>query len=376
MYYHIVLTERCNLKCKYCYEKSMKEFENGLEKKWTYDDKAPFDSAVKGENLKNFLVDGDTLIFYGGEPLIMIDKIEEIIKSLDGKNIRYYIQTNGILLNKLPDEILKKISKILVSIDGDKEIDGFNKGKIHYDMAVRNIKILRERGFRGEIVARMVMAPPYCFDVKKQVLHLVKLIKEGLFDSIHWQIDAGFYKNDFDFDSFSDYVKKYNTSVQELVTWWLSELQEGRVWKIYPFFGILARIKKWDTETRLPCGAGYANFTINTYGKISACPIMNSVENFYCGSVEEGPNKLREIKIVDEKCRSCSYFDICGGRCLYWRSAKLWPPEGDELICKTIKNIIDSIREITPKIDLLLKNQTLKEEDFSFEKYFGPEIIP
>ncbi|MBU3912936.1 MAG: radical SAM protein [Nanoarchaeota archaeon] len=27
MHFHIILTEKCNSQCKYCYEKSMKEFD-------------------------------------------------------------------------------------------------------------------------------------------------------------------------------------------------------------------------------------------------------------------------------------------------------------------------------------------------------------
>ena len=33
MHYHILLTELCNSKCRYCYEKSLKEFDNELDKK-------------------------------------------------------------------------------------------------------------------------------------------------------------------------------------------------------------------------------------------------------------------------------------------------------------------------------------------------------
>ena len=53
MHFHIILTEICNLKCKYCYEKSMNEFDNGLDKKWDYDLDAPWDSVVDIEKIKN-----------------------------------------------------------------------------------------------------------------------------------------------------------------------------------------------------------------------------------------------------------------------------------------------------------------------------------
>ena len=78
MHFHIILTEICNLKCKYCYEKSMNEFDNGLDKKWNYDLKSPWESVVNIEKIKEFLKkdENPTLIFYGGEPLMKLEKIK------------------------------------------------------------------------------------------------------------------------------------------------------------------------------------------------------------------------------------------------------------------------------------------------------------
>lgn len=357
MHYHIILTEVCNLKCKYCYEKSMKEFENGLEKKWDYDEDVPFDSKVDVKKLKSFLKSEDTLIFYGGEPLLKIDKIIEI---MDNLNCRFCIQTNGMLLDKIPEEYLFKLDKMLVSIDGCKERDNENKGLIHYDKVVENLKLIRLKGYKGEIVARMVIEPFYGFDIYEQVLSLLDL---NLFDSIHWQIDAGFYKFDFDEKKFSEFIEKHNKSVSKLIDYWLDNMNL----RLYPFIGILNRLKEWDKENKLPCGAGHSNFTINTKGDLCACPIMNSVKNFYCGSIDKGIERNHIIK--DEICEKCEVKNICGGRCLYWREAKLWPTKGDELICKTIKHLIEEIKTKT-------KNLDLKKEDFEYEKYFGPEIIP
>ena len=71
MHYHLLLTERCNSNCRYCYEKSMKE-ENDLDKKFEFDFSAPTDSSVKIKKLKTFLKKdkNSVLIFYGGEPLL------------------------------------------------------------------------------------------------------------------------------------------------------------------------------------------------------------------------------------------------------------------------------------------------------------------
>jgi len=345
----------------------MEEFDNGLEKKWDYDMKTPIHSEVPVEKLKKFLKSEDVLIFYGGEPLIMLDKIKKIIDNVD---CRFMIQTNGMLLDKIPKNYLMKLEKMLVSIDGTKEKDSSTKGPTHYDKIISNLKEIRSKGYKGEIVARMVITEG---DVYEQVMHLVELINKGFFDSVHWQIDAGFYKNDFDLEKFSKFVKEYNDSIDELLDFWIKELDKGKVWKFYPFLGILARLMGWDNNKKLPCGAGHSNFSINTKGDLSACPIMNSVKNLYCGDIEKGITREREIS----GCNTCKYLKVCGGRCLYWREAKLWPKEGDDLICETIKHLIDGIREkVVPKVKQFLESGKVKKEDFDFEKYFGPEIIP
>jgi len=207
--------------------------------------------------------------------------------------------------------------------------------------------------------------PDVCSPVKP-------LFSRDIFDSVHFQIDAGFYKNDFNYEKIVEFVKKYNKSVKLLLGWWLEEMKKGEVHKIYPFLGIFNSIHNNETS-RLRCGSGYANYTITTSGKLSACPIMNGVKNFYCGDIKSGPTK--EIDVI-EPCTSCEYLNLCGGRCLYSNYAKLWPPEGEKLICETIINLIEGIKEITPEIEDLISSKVVRNSEFLYEKYFGPEIIP
>lgn len=400
MHYHIILTERCNLRCSYCYEKSMQEFENGLEEKWNYDMETPVDSEVSIERLKKLVKSSDTLIFYGGEPLVMMDRMKDI---MDNLNCRFMIQANGVLLNQLPTEYLLRLDKMLVSIDGTAERTNKNKGAQKYETVIKNLRDVRARGFKGEIVARMVITEP---DLFEQVMHVVELVKEGLYDSIHWQIDAEFYKSDYDRSKFSEFVTSYNSSLDKLLYWWMAEMRSisgptvshqplaakkkmSKIWKIYPFLGVLGRVMGWDKETRLPCGAGFANFTINTKGNLSACPIMNSVRDMYCGSLEEG---VTMEKNCGKWCIGCDYLDVCGGRCLYSNDAQLWPKEGHEMVCNTIQHLVDGIRRIAgvepaasrqplaakkgKTVGELIDEGVVGRGDFDFEKYFGPEVIP
>ena len=374
MYYHIILTERCNSNCKYCYKKSMEEFDNGLQDKFEFDFQIPSDLKVEGAKIARFLEDGDTLIFYGGEPLVNFPKMKEIIDEIEKskKKIRFCIQTNGKLLNEIPLIYLKKFSKMLVSIDGDMRRTDYNRGLGTYDKVLKNLIEIREKGFEGEIVARMTLS---FSDVYKQVTHVVGLIERHIFDSVHWQLDAGFYASDFNEKQFKVFVKEYNRSIDRLLDFWVDYMKENKkVLKLYPFLGIFESLY-YDRPMKLQCGSGYANYTISTDGKIVACPITNGIKDFYCGDLANAKEELKEL-YVKEPCTSCKYLEICGGRCLYSNYAKLWPEEGEKLICNTIFNLIEGVNDKLPKIKELIKEKVVFEDDFEFERYFGPEIIP
>jgi uncharacterized protein len=369
MHYHILLTELCDSECRYCYKKSFEDFDNDLNKKFDFDLSSPEKSEVDIKKLKEFLKKdkNPVLIFYGGEPLLEIEKIKEIIDNID---IPFRMQTNGKLLDKIPSNYVNEIDKILVSIDGDEKRTDFNRGKGTYRKVMKNIKLIKENGYNGEIIARITVSQDFP-DIYEQVLNL---INRG-FTSIHWQIDAGFYKFDFNKEKFKKFCHEYNKSILKLINHWVDEMKNGRIIKLYPFLGIVESILK-NESTKLRCGAGHAGYAITTNGKITFCPIMNYIKDFYIGSIETSePNKLKKI-YVSGKCEKCSYLDLCGGRCLYWNKTELWPDEGDDLICETIKFLINGLKDKIPEIKNLISKNTVSIKDFEYEKYFGPEIIP
>ena len=365
------MTERCNSQCRYCYEKSMKEFDNGLDKKFTFDYSAPEKSEIKINELKKFISKDPTpkLIFYGGEPLCNSKKIIEIMDNIDAE---FFIQTNGKLLHTFPKQYTNRFSKMLISIDGDKKRTDFNRGKGTYDIVMKNIKQIKDNEFNGEIVARMTISFTDNFtDLTKQIKHLFSI---G-FDSVHWQLDAGFFKYDYNKETFSKFVDNYNKEISKLINYWIKELKQNNVLKIYPFIGIMQDILN-KTKTKLRCGSGYKNYTITTNGTLTCCPIMNCIKDFYVGDINKSdPTNLKQIS-VSNPCTSCDYKDLCGGRCMYSNYAKLWPRDGEQLVCKTIKHLIDELKEKQEEIENLIEKSVIKLKDFEYEKYFGPEIIP
>ena len=373
MYFHIILTERCNSQCRYCYDKSEREFGEKLNEKFKFDFSAPENSEVDVKELRKFILkdkEEPKIIFYGGEPLVNKEKIIEIMDAIS--EARYYIQTNGKLFNELPKEYVNRFSKILISIDGNKKRTDFNRGKGTYDLVLKNLGLIRKNGFKGEVVARMTLSFSDEFtDLLKQIKHLFKI---G-FNSVHWQLDMGFYESDYEKEKVENFIIKYNKEISKLIKFWIKNMKKGKVVKIYPFLGIFDSLYH-GTKTKLRCGSGYANYTITTNGKIITCPIMNCIKDFEVGDImESNPNELKEISVI-EPCPSCDYFELCGGRCLYSNHAKLWPEEGEAQICSTIKFLINKLGRNLLEIKYLIDKGIVKEEQFDYEKYFGPEIVP
>ena len=59
------------------------------------------------------------------------------------------MQTNGILLDRLPPEIVNRFVTLLVSLDGTRELTDANRGTGVYDRVMENIRKIRaQRIFR------------------------------------------------------------------------------------------------------------------------------------------------------------------------------------------------------------------------------------
>ncbi len=374
MQYYVTLTSECNLRCAYCYEKCCNDFGVDLGR-LKIDYSIPSSIVYDLAKLERFCEkDSDsTIVFYGGEPLLRIDTLEKIMHIVPAK--RFLLQTNGILLHRLNSECLNRLDAILVSVDGDRELTDHYRGKGVYDRVIRNLRRLRERGFIGETIARMTVGRETRID--RDVCSL--LFNEELFNSIHWQLDALFWYNDYDKERFSKWVNtEYNPGVRNLIDVWVRHIEDHEeVLRIYPFVGIM-RSLLLNEPTKLRCGAGWTMFNIQTDGNITPCPVMAGMSDFYLGNIEHtDPSDLASRAVfVSEPCTNCSIYSLCGGRCLYANVTKLWGEEGFRLVCSTVKDLVDALKSTVPAILRLMSKGTVLLRDFDYPRYNSCEIIP
>jgi len=374
MFFHVMLTTECNLQCTYCFGEALKDVEadfSDLEVDYSLPKR--MDCAI--DVLNRFCSQDPecVLTFYGGEPLLCVEEIKRIIDSVKAKH--FMIQTNGLLLDCLQPEYVNRFHTILVSIDGDEALTDFYRGKGTFKKVVSNLRLIKSNGFDGDLIARMTVMEQT--DIYKQVKWLLEN-SEFSFSSVHWQLNAGFWQDDFkrrDFKTWSD--ESYNPGIRKLVKFWIDHMErDGIVLRLYPIVGVARSILYREKTSLLRCGGGWINYAIQTDGNIIPCPTMWGMKRYYLGHISEAnPLKLEKV-FVKEPCTKCNVYYICGGRCLYANITKRWNGEAYGLVCNTVKNLIDAIVEEMPRIKKLAQCGKVSLKDFEFVKYNGCEIIP
>src|SRR3989339_782591 len=141
----LLTTLTCNLKCTYC--------SLGVGEVVGSQGKVSYTPDVLDAFIKKHLSEYEVYVtFYGGEPTLNLDFIKEIMGRYP--TFRFQLQTNGTLLDSLPDNVLSNLSNILLSIDGGEAItDGF-RGRGGYRQVGKNTRAVRDR-MKGSFTARV-----------------------------------------------------------------------------------------------------------------------------------------------------------------------------------------------------------------------------
>jgi putative peptide-modifying radical SAM enzyme len=374
MYFHLIVTDNCNLCCSYCRAKAFLDLEESeAERAVEIDDCIPVDLEYDPAMLYAFLRKdpSPTLTFYGGEPLLRADLVERIVREAPVQ--RFMMQTNGILLDRVSPDIINRFTTILVSVDGRRELTDANRGVGVYDRVMQNVRSIRSNGYTGELIARMTITE------RTDIVDAVSWLAdnpEHPFTSIHWQLDANF-SGDFSLRNFANWTSdSYNPGIRTLVRDWVDYMESaGEVLRWYPFLDPMEDLLS-NRPSYLRCGSGYANYSIMTDGHIAPCPVMIGMKQYYLGHIRDAdPCRLARIDIGGE-CTTCSIRMFCGGRCLYSNITHPWDERERRFVCGTVENLHDALTKEVPRVRKLIAEGTITPDMFVHEKFNGCEIIP
>lgn len=178
------VTDACNLRCKYC---GYSELYEGYDERENL--KLPFEHAkLVIDYLYDYWRKGGmkdatqavVVSFYGGEPLMNMPFIEQVIDYLEklpyvGKLFKYGMTTNAMLLDRYMDFLVEKKFQLFISLDGDEKGQSYRvdcAGQNSFERVCRNIELLRSKypdyfrdyvGFNSVIHDRNGIEPTYRF---------------------------------------------------------------------------------------------------------------------------------------------------------------------------------------------------------------------
>ena len=314
----LVLSQDCNMRCIYCYEnggsfnKTRKIMDCSTIKKivdW-WISKIPQEiSLVRVE-------------FYGGEPLLnisgfmyAIEYINEKMKQLN-KKVRYFVITNGTLINGEILEVLK-INKVTVtlSIDGDRESQNVNRRLLgnqdSYDIVIQNLHRLLDLDVR--VLARITMTQG---NVKRLFNSVVSLCEAGIDEVDCIAVLTNSEKLRIREDDLIELRKTCEMIQKKMV--------DNLITKKEKFFGNYLRIigslyDNWDKFYPM-CGYySYKKIYCTPDEELYNCEKLIGFNSECLGTVDEIECIQLKERITShtysKKCAECVMRRVCGGYC-------------------------------------------------------------
>ncbi len=308
----------CNLRCEYCFaqtgdfggERCVMPPEIG---------RRAIDFLIeKSANRENIELD-----FFGGEPLMAWDTVVETVnyaRSVEkqhGKNFRFTITTNGVLLDdEKIDFINREMNNVVLSLDGRREVtDRIRKtlnGKSAYDVIVPKFQRLVERRGDKDYYVRATFTK-YNLDFTEDVLHLRELGFE--------QLSAE--------PVVTDEKKPYALTEADLPRIFeeydrLCRVMADRTDKKFNFFHFMVDLDQGPCAIKRlrGCGCGNDYVAVDPHGNIYPCHQFVGIDEWKMGNLTEGTFN-DEIKTYFAKthlyskqgCRDCWAKFYCSGGC-------------------------------------------------------------
>ena len=158
---YFILSEKCNLACKYCFLGNAKKIATSLDMTKEIAKKALEYYSYQVRQKPQWYHYQKEFIFYGGEPLMNFETMKYVIeetkkmqnKKLLPKDIKYSLITNGLLLDEKKINYLKKNNILTsISIDGIGPKENMSrvdkKGNPIYYRLIDILKMVKEQKWK------------------------------------------------------------------------------------------------------------------------------------------------------------------------------------------------------------------------------------
>lgn len=311
----------CNLACSYCFAGGG-TFCGGREIMDVKTGKAAIDFLLnKSGTRKNLEVD-----FFGGEPLLNLDAIKEIVayarglEGQTGKKFKFTVTTNALLLNdEITEYFNKEMDNVVISIDGRKSVhDDTRKtvgGKGSYDTVMKKAKAFRRlRGdksyyIRGTFTSKNL-------DFTEDVLS----IADNGFDQV--SIEPVVLSDNDPLAIREQHIEAINKEYDKLAKEYIKRRQSDKTW--FNFFHFMIDLKSSPCLKKklTGCGAGTEYLAVTPNGDIYPCHQFAGEKDYRIGSVFESTLN-EDIRsgfagsnlLTKPHCQNCFAKYFCSGGC-------------------------------------------------------------
>lgn len=329
----LVLTQACNLKCKYCFVVQKPKFMT-LQTAMDATDFIARNAAERNET--------PSINFFGGEPLLKWDDVivplTLYIREKYGTSYGLSMTTNGVLLDEEKLQFMKKHNiGFMVSIDGNKTTQDLNRpctnGKSSFDIIAPRIPMFLKYN------PNMTFRATVDHDNVGEYLNNHKFAVEHGYNNMFSIVNV--------FSKWSEEEKaELERQIHMTADYYLELLYEGKNVTFNPLHGMFSKITKIKEaeEKNLfriagegllgygRCGLGASKFaSVGTDGALYSCQEMSDNDDvgtpFIIGNIYEGTDNDKRMAILEQfdpkkvhstddmDCSKCPFNMVCDGAC-------------------------------------------------------------
>ena len=284
MDYTISLTNRCNLKCSYCYERHLNT---------EYGSITPL-TMHKITEFINQRSDAGTIYLFGGEPLLYKNEVKYFCENLKAK--QFVITTNGTLLD---EPFIKWCIDRGVIINMSHDGSECNERGVDRELLDNNLKLLLR--YQPETLVQLVYTKETLPRLYENTLYLKGLgVKK-----VSAAMDAFMIPDDP--DSFGDLLREQWRKIAGIRDLYIYELAVKK--------------KNIRNHKKSTCEMCKKKLFINWDGKFYPCIQFQNVPAYRCGDLSVGIEAVKARKthpdysMMSERCEGCEIAEYCRNSC-------------------------------------------------------------
>ena len=338
----LIVTEKCDLACSYCYEHKKNARNMSFETA-----KKIIDKELSSDEYSSFMIE-----FFGGEPFLNFELIKQIVNYVNetyAKNVHFFATTNGTQVHgEIENWLRKNVNQFTsgLSFDGIRDAQNINRSNSFNKI---DLNVFKE----------LYPTQPIKMTVSEKSLPM-------FFESVKFLTELGF-KIACNLAYMVDWLKDENRTILEeqldlLIDYYIKNPDYSRCTMLDYDISVLSHPLVNSTVVKKFCGCGTDMSVYGIDGECYPCQLFSPIASQENAIKSENFHITRDIpkELYPKECNECYYERICSF-CLgsnYLSTGDMFKP--DFVRCELNKIIFKANAKLKA---LEWENGLLKHED-------------